>query len=1102
VQFCFLLGPAGTGKTFRCLHEIRNELVAHPEGPPLIFLAPKQSTYQLERQLLESGRLSGYSRLHVLSFERLARFVFSELRQSLPAFLSEQGRTMVLRALLGRCSDQLTIFRNAARHGGFAEELSTQIREFQNHGLGPAAVRKLAARSSANSRLNQKLSDLALLYEQYLAWLEKESLRDADALLTAAAELLVPGTQLRIGGLWFDGFAQLTPQELQLLAAVLRFSKRATLAFCLEEEKRPDSAISPWFIVSQTYHRCRAALEQYHGRAALRVEFLRRDERTSRFACAPALRHLEGHWNTPEPFVESQASASLTDKEFPNSYVTDSIQVIQAADPESECVFAAREILKFVRAGGRYREAALLLRSFQNDYPHLLRRVFRRYGIPFFLDHRESVAHHPMAELTRGALRTIGFHWKHQDWFATLKCGLVRFPSEDLDELENHALAHGWDAAAWRQGFNIPRDASLEKRLNRERVRLLEPFAALEKTLGQTPDARAVAQGIRALWDELSVEEQLESWTREDPGCALHSTVWDQMLAWLDDLTLAFSGQRLPLSAWLPILEAGLQNLTVGVVPPVLDQVLIGSVDRSRNPDLKLVFVLGLNERVFPAAPARDTLLAEDDRYALLNYGCTLSEIPSLRVAAEQFYGYVACTRPRERLCLSFARTAMDGAQQNPSRFITQIERLFPALQREFFHAPATAEDLVHTCEFAALGIPLPFDSPHLAAPDQSEKLDPSLAERLYGPELKVAVSSLEHFASCPFQFFARHGLDLKERDEFHLDIREQGSFQHEVLAQFHEELAAESLHWRDVTPQEARERIGRIADALTVSFKGGLLAVTEQNRYTAENYKKSLQEFIAVVVEWFQTNKFDPARVEFGFGRDSDLPGWQVPLENGRALILHGRLDRIDLYRISETEACCVIIDYKSGLQKPDRVLLHYGVQQQLPAYLLAVTQIPRIAAHLGFEKLTAAGCFLIPLGARYDRGKNRREVLGDPHVRRSAYTHGGIFDFKYLEWLDSTAPDGKSGQFDFRLNNDGSPHGNSFNALDSARFQAVLQHSEHLMRDFGQRIYSGDISIHPFKKGSVTACDKCHFQSICRFDAWTQKFNTLRAAETSKSL
>jgi ATP-dependent helicase/nuclease subunit B len=46
-------------------------------------------------------------------------------------------------------------------------------------------------------------------------------------------------------------------------------------------------------------------------------------------------------------------------------------------------------------------------------------------------------------------------------------------------------------------------------------------------------------------------------------------------------------------------LEAGLASLTVGVVRFALDQVLIGAIDRSRNPDLKLALVLGLNQRAF-----------------------------------------------------------------------------------------------------------------------------------------------------------------------------------------------------------------------------------------------------------------------------------------------------------------------------------------------------------------------------------------------------------------------------------------------------------------------------------------------------------------------
>ncbi|HVK57149.1 MAG TPA: hypothetical protein VM735_00080 [Candidatus Kapabacteria bacterium] len=266
MRISFVLGPAGSGKTFRCLSEIRDELLSAPEGSPLIFVAPKQSTYQLERQLLE-GELAGYSRLHIVSFERLARFVFQQLAVPVPRFLSEQGRTMVLRALLTEAESGLSIFKGAARRMGFPEEVSKQIREFQNHGLNPSDVRKIATQLRSGHSAREKLQDLAFLHEQYSAWLAEQEVEDGDALLSAATEALRKTTSspFAIAGLWFDGFAQLTPQELELLVEVLRFSHRGTLAFCIDPSVNASSKISSGFLVRKTVERCRAAVEQRYG---------------------------------------------------------------------------------------------------------------------------------------------------------------------------------------------------------------------------------------------------------------------------------------------------------------------------------------------------------------------------------------------------------------------------------------------------------------------------------------------------------------------------------------------------------------------------------------------------------------------------------------------------------------------------------------------------------------------------------------------------------------------------------------------------------------------------------------------------------------------
>src|SRR6185295_7221360 len=128
----------------------------------------------------------------------------------------------------------------------------------------------------------------------------------------------------------------------------------------------------------------------------------------------------------------------------------DTLRVAVCPNPDAEVVLAAREILRHVRAGGRYRDCAVLVRTHAGHH-NALRRVFQRYEIPFFLDRREPVAHHPLAELTRYALRTVALGWEHDDWFGALKTGLVPGDEAEFDALENQALARGWTADAWQR---------------------------------------------------------------------------------------------------------------------------------------------------------------------------------------------------------------------------------------------------------------------------------------------------------------------------------------------------------------------------------------------------------------------------------------------------------------------------------------------------------------------------------------------------------------------------------------------------------------------------------------------------------------------------
>ncbi|MEI4896372.1 3'-5' exonuclease, partial [Klebsiella pneumoniae] len=73
----------------------------------------------------------------------------------------------------------------------------------------------------------------------------------------------------------------------------------------------------------------------------------------------------------------------------------DEITIYAAANRRAEVEGAAREIIRMVRIDGlQYRDIAVRVRNMES-YGDLIATTFKDYGIPFFLDQKRAVIHHP-----------------------------------------------------------------------------------------------------------------------------------------------------------------------------------------------------------------------------------------------------------------------------------------------------------------------------------------------------------------------------------------------------------------------------------------------------------------------------------------------------------------------------------------------------------------------------------------------------------------------------------------------------------------------------------------------------------------------------------
>ncbi|MEO7300637.1 MAG: PD-(D/E)XK nuclease family protein, partial [Verrucomicrobiota bacterium] len=595
----------------------------------------------------------------------------------------------------------------------------------------------------------------------------------------------------------------------------------------------------------------------------------------------------------------------------------------------------------------------------------------------------------------------------------------------------------------------------------------------------------------------------------------LHATVFEQMQSWLENIELAFATDAWRAAEWVAICESGLSGMSAGIIPPALDQVLIGTVDRSRNPELDLVLVLGLNEGIFPATPKVGNLLSETEQAELSKHDVNLGPDKLELLGRERFYGYIACTRSRKRLVLTRATHDRDGRALNPSSFFSLFKQLFPTLEEEKFSLPQDGFNAEHRSELIAPLIRAQTDNleglknlvawPALAdwrnqietfaGLPKTETLSPELAGQLYGTTLKTSVSSLEQYAACPFRFFVSAGMRAEERRVFEVDVREKGSFQHEILAEFHAELKGQGTKWRQISPKLAREKIGEIGQKKKATFRAGLFETDAQNDFAARSLIESLKDFVETSIVWMEQYDFDPHTVELDFGmKDSSLPAWEIDLGEGHKLAFRGIIDRIDICTLPGGREClAVIVDYKSSAKQLEPLFLKHGVQLQLPAYLAFLRRLPNPEKLFGAQKLIPAGVFYVNLRGDFGSGKTRSEVLLNAvEIRQSAYQHAGRFDFSQLKHLDKRGADSGT-QFRYKLKNDKQPIATSRDAMGEKEFGKLLDDVEqHLVR-MGREIFNGVVKIDPYQKGTLRACAQCDYVTICRIDPWRHKYRDL---------
>ena len=115
----------------------------------------------------------------------------------------------------------------------------------------------------------------------------------------------------------------------------------------------------------------------------------------------------------------------------------------------------------------------------------------------------------------------------------------------------------------------------------------------------------------------------------------------------------------------------------MGKIPTSQDEVIIGDIDRSRSHKVKAVFIIGVNDGVFPTINKNEGFFDDSDREKLKKDGIELAKGTTEKLYDDNFNIYKALTTAEEKLYLSYPSSDAEGKAVRPSVLINKVKKIF-----------------------------------------------------------------------------------------------------------------------------------------------------------------------------------------------------------------------------------------------------------------------------------------------------------------------------------------------------------------------------------------------------------------------------------------
>ncbi len=1049
-----ILGRVGCGKTAYMAREIAEYI--DKEQEKITLLVPDQYTVASEQYFLSRLQEKRFRFLNVTSLKSLARTSFAAYGITFD-FLGDGGKTVLLKKALDAVSPQLRYYPENYRNPRFLALLAGTFQELKAANISAEDFMKTAL-----VQKNDKLYDLAMIRQVY-----EESLSaghaDPEDNLARLKELLEKTGDFENQRVYVANFRTFYNRERSILLQMVKNGAHVTVA--LPTDTTDPEKAGPTADSAEEARK----LDAYCARMGEECRIDNRQDK-ARFE-TPELEQLER-----ELIFPGTSTPSSEEPKFIHLYC--------GLDRFDEAEYAASVIARKVREEGyQYKDFTVIVRSLE-DYGGVLDPIFDQYGIPLFYHRKTPLRQRNPIPMIVSLFDLATEGYSRESVLAFVKSGFVTSP-EKIAAFEQYVNVWSISYNRFLTPFTRPiggytdreREEEVALRQLAEEVRSLV-IGRLETFQKHTKNAtvREISTALYRLLEAFRVPETLqanaEKYRKHGEGelAARQKKVYEQLMLALDEMVLTAGEDTLSLKEYRDLFFAVIDTHDIAILPTSLDTVIAGSPETLPMISPRCVFVLGLNEGVFPKNVDDNRLLTDQDRQQLSSF--EIGETTDDKISHEMFYLYLALTAPREELHLSYA-AVLEGKAE-PSEAISRVKQIFPGLTLRQFR-PSDPESLSQRIQRERAAFALHTQTPvreledyFKASPEygkllqrreKTASLTKETAGKLYPKNISVSASRANTYHQCQYRYFLTYGLNIREWNRAELDRRQQGNVVHEAL----EKILPLGL---DCTDAVLKARVDAFGEEKLKEFYGD-----ETPPADIQNYFRALMEKIFRLLTLLRKEKdaslFRPYAYEkpVSFVEDG-VPPVKIPLDTG-SLALTGVVDRVDLYEEGGKKYLRVI-DYKTGKKEFSFDRVKNGIDIQMLMYLYALQEklfpgelcIPAGVQYVGANPPTVSA-------SRKDKADKVEAKWEDETVRSGVY----LDREEILQAMDNTA----AKRF-LRLKKKTS------HCIEEERFRQLFSEISDLLREMGNALHRGETAKNPVKIDSYESCEYCPLLSVCR--------------------